>query len=188
MEKQKIMSIAVIALCGFIVLSCAGGLYFYTQYTQKVGSLKLQDFIIQNRIVRLQKDLKNFSGSLNEVNSNIDNCVRNISILESRVTMSETERRSISAKVNMSERERKSILSMLDIIGVEIQDLQKTYADYVRKLNEMGELLGTNKSLAEEKSSTARDEEFVKEVDLGEIAVENADEFLEPEAADFYKK
>ena len=64
MEKRKIMSITVIALCGFIVLSYAGGLYFYVQYTQKVESLRLQDLVIQNRIVGMQKDLRKFSTSL----------------------------------------------------------------------------------------------------------------------------
>jgi len=177
MGKPKIMGIVVIVLCGFIALSYAGGFYFYAQYTKEMEYLNSQDLAMRNNIVELNKELKGFSASLDKVNSNFAGYLRNISILESRVTMSETVRKDILSKMSVSERERRDILAKLNVIGNEIHNLQETYANYTTKLNEMEEVLNSNKSFIQEDTSTAAaGGEFVDEVDLGEIAVENMDQ------------
>ena len=157
MKEKMIMRIAVGVLGVGMAASYSGGIYFYTQYNKKMQAVDTQRWNVEKKVNGLRGDLKDISSSLSEINTNIVDYVRSVSLLE--------------AKITVSSEERNDLLTKLSSIETEIQSLRKTYVDYVDKLDEMGEILSGGKTLVQEDTFMETDDAFVKATEMTEASI-----------------
>ncbi len=167
MNERKTLWIVMIVVSGFVALSYAWGFYYFANIKGEMGRFDERDKQLSRYIRTLQGDVKEMVSSVEDMDDQVASSQRDLAILEKRV--------------NMNEAERETILSQLQRVGDDITCLQDTYAEYVGKLDEMGELLGSDTAAA----PVEEPETYAKDVDLGEIAVEQ-EGFLEGlQPADF---
>lgn len=170
MNEKKTLWIVMIVVSGFVALSYAWGFYFFVNIRGEMNRFEEQNKQLSRYIRTIQNDMKEMNLSFNDIDDQVASSQRDLVILENRV--------------NMSEAERETILSQLQNIGSDIVSLQDTYAEYVGKLDEMGEILGTDTAAAPAKQA----ESYAQDVDLGEIAVEQEGFLDELQPADFIER
>jgi len=160
MQERKILWIVIIVLCGFTALSYVSGFLFFNQVHGKIDDLGASNQIQLREMASVKKNINMFSSELRKINKKVADSVREVAFLEN--------------KVENSASERETILSKLNGIGADLENLQNTYAEYVGKLDEMGTILESNASAD---PRAAKNEEFVQDIDLGDISVEGEGDF-----------
>lgn len=152
MKGQKVVITLLVILFLITGAVVAGGLYFYNEYKDKVGYFERQNRYTKMQLEQLDKSLNDFKLSLDNLNSQITDYVKNLKVMEN--------------KLNLSLQKNKDIFSIIGELREKIQSWEKNYASSLEELRGKIENLRSRMELSSKEST--------KEVELGKISVKKA--------------